>query len=264
MDKLDKPLDDITRASRERKSRNISGGGGGGRGRGRKGRGRGGGRGGGGSAYGGGYQTGGRRRPAPGGGWSSNSGQVFRGGRGGIRRKKHKRLFVSNISKELNDKDIWEVFEQMGYGRDKLASLDIHYDPEGRFLGTCLAVFKSAHDAHNCCTEFDSAEVDKQEIYIDFVISQKDLTPTESTKAIPEYKPQEPTYQQGYEEYDNGWGGGYNDESYTQGDYRGSGAYYHENTYQRRRNSGRGTNRSQREDLDNDLDAWHKARAGNN
>jgi len=120
--------------------------------------------------------------------------------------KKNKRVLVSNLSEELSEADIWEVFEQMEYGRDKIKNMEVNYKSDGTFNGSVVAVFFSAAEAERCVEEYDGAEVDKRELFLDFIVSLETLRNYNTTSN--RGAPKESKYNNGY---DNS---GYYDQQY--------------------------------------------------
>eukprot|EP00470_Lotharella_oceanica_P009170 CAMPEP_0170179530 /NCGR_PEP_ID=MMETSP0040_2-20121228/18192_1 /TAXON_ID=641309 /ORGANISM="Lotharella oceanica, Strain CCMP622" /LENGTH=270 /DNA_ID=CAMNT_0010423693 /DNA_START=8 /DNA_END=820 /DNA_ORIENTATION=+ len=193
--------------------------------------------------------------------------------------KKNKRVLVSNLSNDLTEDDIWEVFVQMNNGRDKIKDLTLNYTRDGTFNGTVFATFHSAHDAEALVKEFDGAQVDKREIYLDFIVRMDDLS-NNSTQANNAYQEG-----QGYQSFQNnqGYGELYRDEYY--GTYGGGGGYQRRGSGRRGRRGGRrgggGRGRGTRkpaaskkpaakpkkplttEELDKQLDDWHNQKNNN-
>jgi len=123
------------------------------------------------------------------------------GGRGGMSRpyskpqvprkpktlnlKRNKRVLISNLCTDFVEEEIWEVFEQMEFGKSKLRSLTVNYTKEGKFNGSCIVEFITARDAEDCVKEWDGALIEKKEVYLDFIMSRSELMEDEGETEAP-------------------------------------------------------------------------------
>eukprot|EP00466_Bigelowiella_natans_P009836 jgi/Bigna1/76504/fgenesh1_pg.41_\ len=89
--------------------------------------------------------------------------------------KKLKRVLVSNFAEDITVDQLWEAFEEMEFGKDKIKTLECNYNSRGQFNGSCIVEFHRAVDAEKCVEEWDSAKVDQREIFMDFIITKEEL-----------------------------------------------------------------------------------------
>lgn len=159
--KLDLSLDDITKATRKKSGGARGGRGGRGRGGARGGRG---GRGGRSSSRG----RGGRQRPTP---YSRPNNAPNRTAMLAAQQKSRlvgaTKVSVSNLAPEVTKDDVEEIFQQVG----PVKSAVVHYNQEGRSVGTAEVTFKNKGSAEKAVQEYDRAEVDGRPMYIRLLAS---------------------------------------------------------------------------------------------
>lgn len=149
-DKLDMALDDVVKTMKKPRRGGFRG-----RGRGRGGRGRGGrstSRGG----RGGGQVRGGGRGRARGFGLST------RGGRQSLQTSGTPKLLISNLHPGVSDYDIHELFAEFG----TMKTATIHYDRNGRSLGTAQVTFVRKDDAVKANRQYNGVHLDGRPMHI--------------------------------------------------------------------------------------------------
>jgi len=135
-----------------------------------------------------------------------------------INLKKNKRVLVSNLDTEISEEEIWEIFTQIDFGKDKIKDLTANYNADGSFAGTAIINFYRARDAEMCVKEYDGALVDQREFYLDFIVpfsALQQLQQSTKESANGSYDRKQ-NYDQGYQQ---GYGNNYN-QGYK---YRGQG-----------------------------------------
>ena len=65
-------------------------------------------------------------------------------------------IFVSGLDREVNQDDVYDIFNRVGSVR----SATVNYDQHGQSLGTAEVTFTSGKDAETAVREYDAAEVD--------------------------------------------------------------------------------------------------------
>lgn len=98
------------------------------------------------------------------------------------------KVSVSNLAREVTKEDVEEIFQQVG----PVKSAIVHYDQEGRSLGTAEVTFKNKGSAEKAVEEYDRAEVDGRPMYIRL---QASIAPSIKLAAprVPRYQPPAPS-----------------------------------------------------------------------
>lgn len=65
-------------------------------------------------------------------------------------------VFVSNLDKDVNQEDVYDIFSRVGSVR----TATVNYDQSGTSLGTAEVTFNTSKDAETAVREYDGAEVD--------------------------------------------------------------------------------------------------------
>ncbi len=99
------------------------------------------------------------------------------------------------------------IFEDLGYGGDKIKQINVNFDELGNFNGTVLLVFYSSLQAEKCVRESDECKVNGRQIYLDFVVPLSELkkSATSAGKWQPCGKPrvkQQPVPKEAFDDLD--------------------------------------------------------------
>jgi len=186
-----------------------------------------------------------------------------RGGAGGARVEPVSKILVSGLDPEVSSDDVKEIFAQVG----QIQKAVVHYDQNGKSLGTAEVTFNSTASATKAVKEFDGAEVDGKPMYIKVVGSV--IAAPRVIKKRPQPTVTKESYFGGYDDDD------YDDYRPRRGSFGGRGRG---RPARRSRGTGRGRGRGGRgggggrgkkdkeevstADLDKELDQYQKARGG--
>lgn len=87
------------------------------------------------------------------------------------------KLFVSNVEKQITQDELLQLFAGIG----TVKSIELHFDKDGKSLGTALVNYASRANAELAFSEFSGRMLDGEELLIEFVGSA--TAPAETTSS---------------------------------------------------------------------------------
>ncbi|GAB5369300.1 hypothetical protein AAMO2058_001393200 [Amorphochlora amoebiformis] len=83
-------------------------------------------------------------------------------------RNQQTEVLVGNLDKELDEDDVETIFDKLDYG-NKVLSVTLNYDRNGKSTGTAIVLFKTAISAAKCVKECNGILVDEKEMSLKIV-----------------------------------------------------------------------------------------------